>query len=383
MKNFRYLAPTEIVFGSGSFRSLGRLCSDFGKKAIIVTGRNSARKIGAIDIALEQLPDAIVFDQVQENPDSDTCDKGADVCRQNGCDFVVAIGGGSPMDAAKAIAGLALNEGHCVDFFGSGKLINGALPVVAVPTTAGTGSEVTQYAVIINTAENMKRTVSGPEIFPAVAILDPELSVTMSPSITANTGLDALSQAMEGLVSNKSTPVSDTLAIESCKIVGEWLPKAVLDGQDIEARSRMLYAACLSGYVIAQTGTTLVHGMGYYLTIEFGIAHGLANGLLLPPIFRHNAEQMPGKVAAIATALGYPAEATPEDSGDKVVEAIYNLFDKIGVSTSAKDSGSDIERIDWCAEHISKDPTRFKNQPGDVPLEKVRQFYHTAHNGRS
>lgn len=382
MKGFHYLAPTEMVFGAGSFDSLKDQCARFGSKAFIVTGKNSSRKNGALDSALRQLPNAVVFDDVQENPTSDTCNKGGELCRNEGCDLVVAIGGGSPMDAAKAISVLALNAGDCSDFYGSNRFNNGALPIIAVPTTAGTGSEVTPYAVIINSSENKKRTISGQDIFPKLAILDPELSLTMPQSVTANTGLDALSQAMEGIVSLKSTPLSDLLALEACRIVCEWLPKAVGDGTDIEARSQMLYAASLTGHVISQTGTTLVHGMGYYLTIEFGIAHGLANAFLLPPIFRHNAMYLPDKVAEIARALGYVAETSAEDSGEKVVEAIYSIFARIGVAPAAKEAGARLERLNWCAEDIINDKSRFKNQPGEFSLEQVKQIFFSAYEGR-
>lgn len=204
----------------------------------------------------------------------------------------------------------------------------------------------------------------------------------MPPSITAHTGLDVLSQAMEGFVSLQSTPLGDTLALEACRIVREWLPRAVADGTDLEARSRMLYAACLTGCVISQSGTTLVHGLGYYLTLEFGIAHGLANALLLPSAFRHNAACLPEKAAAIATALGRPCEEVPEKAGEHIAEAIYSLFDAVGLSSAAKDHGADAQRLAWCAEDIMDDASRFKNQPGDLSREQVEAFFRSAYEGQ-
>lgn len=187
------------------------------------------------------------------------------------------------MDVAKAIAVLATNPGGCRDYFGSDKYTTPNLAVACVPTTAGTGSEVTPYSVITDLELGMKRTLSGRSLFPAVAVLDPALTLTVPRDVTVNTGLDVLSQAMEGIVSRTSTAVGDALALEACRLVRRWLPECVRDGNDLEARSQMLQASMLAGCVIAQSGTTLVHGMGYYFTTRFGVPHGLANGLVVPP----------------------------------------------------------------------------------------------------
>ena len=330
---------------------------------------------------LAQLPGASVFDEVEENPSTTTCERGGAECRKAGCDFVVALGGGSPMDAAKAIAVLARNPGRCADFFGTDKYAEPNLPVITIPTTSGTGSEVTPYAVITDVAEEIKRTVSGRGLFPVTALLDPELAATMPSHVTANTGLDALSQVMEGMVSKSGTPKGDTLALEGCRIIREWLPRAVADGQDLEARERMMYAAMLSGCVIAQSGTTLVHGLGYYLTSVFGLAHGLANAVLLAPVFRYNAQHEPEKVAAIATALGFPAKPTPENASEQIVEALQALMHDVGVSSAAKDAGVTEEDLKDCANSIYGDRSRFKNQVGEPTLEEVLGFFLQAHAG--
>lgn len=377
---FRYLAPTEIVFGAGTFRSLREHSRRLGARPLVVTGRRFARVSGLLDAALEQLAPrrgAAVFDQVPENPDTSVCDAAAAYCRDRACDHVVAIGGGSAMDVAKAVAGLARNKGGCADYFGADKFSGGALPVLAVPTTAGTGSEVTPYAVIVDARDRTKRTVSGRSLFPAAALLDPDLTRTMPREVAIATGLDALSQAMEGIVSKKSTPLGDTLALDACRRIRRYLPRAANDPGDDEARAQMLYAAMLGGCVIAQSGTTLVHGMGYHYTLARGIAHGLANALLLAPVFAHNARYAPDKVAAIAAALGEP----PSEPGPAVVAAIYRLLQELGVSPAARDHGVKAEDLEAFARDVAADPYRYRNQIGEITEARILGFYSDSHTG--
>lgn len=388
MKPFSYWMPTEVVAGAGCIDTLRERCRAFGKRAFIVTGKHSARCSGALDKALAQLPGAAVFDEVEENPSMETCGRGAAMCRQLGCDFVVAIGGGSPIDAAKAMALLALNEGACADYLGGREDGRPHLPIVAIPTTAGTGSETTPYAVLVEPCDasgggRARNKVTMRGLFPALALLDPELSVSMPRSVTVNTGLDALSQAMEGIVSRRSTPMGDALAFEACRLVREWLPRAASSPGDLDARAWMLYAAMLSGCVIAQSGTTLVHGMGYYFTLEFGVAHGLANALLLTPVFQYNAQQCPGKVAAIAAALGHPCDPAPATAAQAITGALHGLLEALGVSPAAADAGVDPARLAWCAEEIFPDRGRFKNQPGEPTRDEVRRFFEAACAGRA
>ena len=375
---FRFALPTNIEFGSNSFNNLGAHANSFGAAPLIVTGKHSARATGVLERALQLLPNARVFDAIGENPDTTVCDQGAAFCREHNCDLIVAIGGGSPMDAAKAIAVLARNDGPCAQFFGADKYTNSPLPIIAVPTTAGTGSEVTPFSVLVDPTARTKRTIAGNALFPRIALLDPELTRSMPRNVTIATGLDALSQCMEGIVSKKSTPLGDALALDGIRRVCEFLPRAAEDGaNDIEARTEMLCAALASGIIVAQSGTTLVHGMGYAYTIECGIAHGLANALLLAPVFAHNARIAPARVAAIASAMG----GDPAKPGIAVVNALYNLLEKLGVSRCARDHGVTEEQVEIFATEISKDPYRFRNQIGDLTRDDVYRFYRQSLDG--
>ncbi|HOZ45413.1 MAG TPA: iron-containing alcohol dehydrogenase [Candidatus Hydrogenedentes bacterium] len=378
---FQWNMPTRVMLGKNALDSLANDDSGLGRRPLVVTGRSSARASGALDRLLAQWPNAVVFDKVEENPTTDTCDRGAAVCRENRCDLVVAIGGGSPMDAAKAIAMLACNPGRCEDYFGRDVFKKGNLPIIAVPTTAGTGSEVTPYAVITDHAHTFKKTIAGQTLFPQYALLDPTLSVSMSATITANTGFDALSHAVEGMISLKSTPLGDALALESCRVIRQWLPRAVEAPDDLEARGQMLYAAMLAGCVIAQSGTTAIHGMGYYFTLEFGLPHGLANALLLIPAFERNARCLPDKVAAIANALGHPAAPSADHAGRAFRQAIIDLAGQVGLDLSANNAGVAREALRPFAESIVADRPRFKNQTGDWSLEDVAAVFEDAWSG--
>ena len=379
MQSYRYLMPTEVVFETGGLDRLGALCAGLGKRPLIVTGRHAARATGLLDRVLKQFPDAAVYDAVEENPTTLNCDAGGEYCRDAGCDFVIALGGGSAMDAAKAIAALAPRPVTCTELLDAPSLPEGVLPIVAIPTTAGTGSEVTPYAVLVDPDRHAKRTLRGHALFPRFALLDPSITVSLPRDITAATGFDALSQGMEGFLSLRATPFGDILALETCRLVKRCLSQALDRPGNLDARAAMLQAAMLSGCVIAQSGTTLVHGMGYYLTLHCGLAHGLANALLLGPVFVWNAHIAPEKVAALAGALGFPGPARPEAAAANISRALYSLFETAGISPAAREHGVPESRLGPWAEDIITDKPRFKNQIGALNTEDVYGLFHAAY----
>lgn len=378
MQPYQFLGPTKVIFAAGSGKDPAAQFPPLGRRALIVCGRRSARALGLLDTLTAQFPGAVVFDQVEENPSTQTCALGARICREHGCDWIIAAGGGSPLDAAKAIAVLAHSSSDLRELFLRPVLGERVLPLVAIPTTAGTGSEVTPYAVLVDEEEGEKRTIRGESLFPKVALLDPELTVSLPREVTIATGLDALSQGMEGYVSLRSTPLGDVLALEVVRLVRRWLPVAVREPENLEARGQMMHAAMLSGCVIAQSGTTLVHGMGYYYTLRCGLAHGLANGLLLGPVFRFNAKHLPDKVADLARALG---AAESGDSGDDVRVGLARLFSEIGLDVSASAAGVREEQLAAFAADIVGEPGRFKNQVGALGEPEVLQLYRESWEG--
>lgn len=289
--NFTYQMPTKIIAGENCVIDNSSVFSKYGKKALIVTGRKSATLNGSeadVKAALKKEGiDCLVFNEVMSNPTIACVYEGAEVAKKNKVDFIIAIGGGSPMDAAKVIAMLAAQEIDEENLF-SKNYKEEVLPIIAIPTTAGTGSEVTQYSILTNHKLETKMSVSTPLIFPEVAFLDAKYMLSLSIENTINTSIDALSHAVEGMLSVRANTISDALAVRSIAMIMESITKLVeakdadkLELISIELREKLLEASTLAGMVIAQTGTTVVHAMGYQLTYFKDVDHGRANGLLL------------------------------------------------------------------------------------------------------
>ena len=368
--------PVDVRYGPGALAAL-ETSAALGSRPAILCGSGSARRHGHLDAVLKFVPHARVFEGCPENPTYTDCDQYAEGFRSAQIDFIIALGGGSVMDAAKAIALLLGNGGACRDYAGQ-PVPHAPLPVIAIPTTAGTGSEVTPYAVLVDEVANKKVTLRAPGLFPRLAILDPALTTTVPPEVTVATALDALSQGMEGMLSLKSTPLGDTLALDVCHRVYEGLPRVLENPRDLEARGTLLYAAMLSGVIIAQSGTTLVHGMGYPYTLDYGIAHGAANALLLPPLFWWNAMHVPDKVAALAPTLGQKSDASPTAAAAAITDALYGFYRKIHFSPSAKEHDVPEGALVDMAHGIANDPYRFKNQVGTLTETQVYSLYHAS-----
>jgi alcohol dehydrogenase class IV len=311
--NYKYYMPTKVLTGTDCIVNHKEIFKTIGTKALIVTGRHSAKVNGSqgdVITALEAVGiEYIVFDQVMSNPTIACTYEGAKVAKENGVDFIIAIGGGSPIDAAKGMALLAAQEIAEEALF-SGKYEQKVLPLVAVPTTAGTGSEVTQYSILTNDRLQTKTSIATELIFPKVAFVDAKYMEKLSVNITINTAIDALSHAVEGMLSVRASTISDALAEKSIAMIMDCFPmmlKGLETGSyevfDLEMREVLLQASLIAGMVIAQTGTTAVHAMGYSLTYFKVIDHGRANGLLLGEYLRLVAKEEPDLVEKILKAM--------------------------------------------------------------------------------
>jgi alcohol dehydrogenase class IV len=311
MMNINYFMPTKVIMGDNCVVANRSLLKSLGKKALIVSGKNSARANGSLADMTEALEangqSYYLYDRVMSNPTVDCVYEAAQAATKEGCDFVVALGGGSPMDAAKAAAALAPNPVDQSSLFAT--VFTQALPLAAVPTTAGTGSEVTPYAILTNDAAHTKTSVSSPALFPRYAFLDPRYTLGLGRETTINTAIDALSHAVEGMLNVKASSLTDVLARESISIIAGCF--SALGGNaslSPETRRRLLYGSLLGGMVIAHTGTTAVHAMGYALTYHRHIDHGRANGLVfaeyLKAVKQKERDDASRHISALVSALG-------------------------------------------------------------------------------
>jgi alcohol dehydrogenase class IV len=306
-----YYMPTKVVGGENCIIENSALFKELGTRALIVTGRNSAKKNGSCDDVIKALEANgqayTLFDQVMANPAIACAFDAAGAAQRDACDFVIALGGGSPMDLGKAAAAIAVNPLPADALFTTP--FDKALPVAAVPTTAGTGSEMTQYAILTNDAVQSKSSLSSPLLFPRIAFLDARYLLTLSRNTFINTALDALSHAVEGMLGVRASAFTDAAAKSGVRAFAECLP-ALKSGslEDPAVREKLLFAAALDGMVIANTGTTVVHAMGYSLTYFRNVDHGRANGLLLGAYLRfvQRKEKAAGtnRVGGILDALG-------------------------------------------------------------------------------
>ena len=304
---FNFHIATKIIMDEDCVVKNAQLLAPFGNKALIVTGAHSAKANGALDDVFAALSangqSYVVFDKVMSNPTVDCVYEGAELARSERADFVVAIGGGSPMDAAKAIAMLACEDIPKDMIFGG--VYNKRLPLCCIPTTAGTGSETTQYAILTNDEKQTKTSLGSPVLFPDLALLDSKYMEGLSKNVMTNTVLDAFSHSVEGFLTNKANAISDALALEAIKVIAGLFPAINEWRLTKEDRAELLYASTLGGMVIAHTGTTVVHSMGYSLTYFKNVDHGRANGLLLPEFLKFTEKSRPDRVMPILKAAGF------------------------------------------------------------------------------
>ncbi|MGA1847124.1 iron-containing alcohol dehydrogenase family protein [Deferribacter abyssi] len=279
MKNFSFFSPVKVIMSEDQKKELEKILSSYNNIALIC-GRNAAYKTGFVDLLKNTVRGSLfVFDEVEENPSINTVIKGGKFVRQNGCDIIVAFGGGSSLDAAKAISCFATNNRGFYELLNVKKLTNKTIPLVAIPTTCGTGSEVNHYAIITDYEKKDKINFAKEDCFPKFAVLNYNYLKFLSDNMLFATIFDAFTHAFEGYLSKRANPFSDMVALQCIKIILNNLAKEKIDDDSLK---NFLYASTLAGIVILHTGTTLLHSLGYYLTNNKNIHHGLANYILLP-----------------------------------------------------------------------------------------------------
>jgi alcohol dehydrogenase class IV len=320
---YKFFTPTQLLFGEGCAADIGQWIKAFnGTKVLLVTDKGLVRA-GLMDdikqhIIAEGL-DIVVFDEVAENPTEQNVSAGRDLIIRDKIDVVVGLGGGSPMDAAKAMAVLASHPGNIADYeLGLKPLTQSGLPVIVIPTTAGTGSEATMGSVITDQKTHRKFDVVSPLMAPRLALVDPLLTQMLPAALTAATGMDALTHAIEGYTATLASPLTDALHLKAITMLGNDLPRAYHDGSDRQARSNVMMASMIAGIGFPNSGLGAVHGLTLPLGGHFGIPHGIANAIMLPHVMQFNLEACPDKFVDIANALGAQADE-PEQAVSKII----------------------------------------------------------------
>lgn len=303
---FKFIIGTKVLFGINCIDEHKTIFNEFGKKAVIVTGKTSAKASGALDDVVKVLNEYgiryMIYDKVQNNPSLENVKEGGDLARAFSADFVIGIGGGSPLDASKAVAVLAQNEIEPLDLY-KNVFKNRPLPIIAVPTTAGTGSEVTPYSILTRNDMKTKMSFGNEDTFPVAAFIDARYTESMSYETTVDTAVDAFTHALEGYLSKRSMPVSDVLAAHAIKLFGECTDSLLNKKLDLNIREKLLYMSMLAGMVISHTGTTIIHGLGYSLTYFKDIPHGRANGFLIKEYLKYNYEAVKDKIDNVLSLL--------------------------------------------------------------------------------
>lgn len=385
-KTFTVTQPTRIHFGVESIKDLAAQVRSLGGSRVFMVvdpGVVAAGLLPRITVSLEadSLPFTI-YDQIDPEPGLKLADHGAKLAKKAKCDCVIGVGGGSAMDVAKAVSILLTNGGKAADYIGLGKIAKPGVPKIMVPTTAGTGAEVTFTAVFINEKSSSKAGMNGDPLYPDAAILDPTLTTSIPPHVTAATGIDALTHALEAYLSTQAHPISDMYALEAIDLIVGNLGRAYANGDNLAARSAMLLGSLLAGKALATAGVGLVHAMAYPLGGMHQIPHGLANAVLLPYVMAYNLIGAPERFATLAEMLGVDtSEMSLREAGEAAVEAVYRLNDDVGIPKTLADLQIPREDIPEMARIALTVSRPVANNPRKPTLEEVMSIYEEAFNG--
>ncbi|UCE40087.1 MAG: iron-containing alcohol dehydrogenase [Candidatus Aminicenantes bacterium] len=378
MKGFNYYQPTEIRFGRGRVGEIGEVVSQYGKRCLIVT----VPPFSEIEPMFNQVKDSLGnsgvefahFDKVIPNPTTEIVSKGAELAKAHDADVVLGLGGGSSMDSAKAIAVEATHEGTAWDylFFRDTQPTEKTLPVITITTTSGTGSHVTQVAVVTNPEEKCKSAIYNSIVYPKVSIVDPELMLTVPEHITASTGFDVFAHAFESYINPNGSPYTDIMALEAIRLTAKNLPAAVNNGSALDARTQMAWADTLAGLCIANSGVTLPHGIGMAIGGKYPhVMHGEALAVVYPAIMRYSYQHALEKFATVGRLFDNKLNQIDDnEAAERSCDVIQDFIKDIGMLTSFEDLKIPKEELKVLAEASLVLPD-YKNHPKVATLDEV------------
>ncbi|MCG3865420.1 MULTISPECIES: L-threonine dehydrogenase [unclassified Photobacterium] len=377
-----FYIPTVNFMGAGCLTQAADAIKSHGfKKALIVTDKvlNQIGVVTQVAVLLtERDIDSVVYDGTQPNPTIKNVDEGLALLKENQCDFVISLGGGSPHDCAKGIALLAANGGQIGDYEGVDRSAKAQLPVVAINTTAGTASEMTRFCIITDEERHIKMAIVDKNTTPLISVNDPQLMLAKPASLTAATGMDALTHAIEAYVSTAATPITDAVAIKAIELIQQNLRTAVKEGQNLNAREQMAYAQFMAGMAFNNASLGYVHAMAHQLGGYYNLPHGVCNAVLLPHVQRYNAQVSSERLLDVAKAMGVNVEdMTAEQGANAALEAIVALSKDVGIPLGLKELGVKEEDIALLADNALKDACGFTN-PKQATHEEISQIFMAA-----
>ncbi|MGI6006716.1 MAG: iron-containing alcohol dehydrogenase family protein [Ruminococcus sp.] len=381
MEMFSFSIPQNIMFGKGSLRRLPETAGLLGKKKALIISGPHLNKIGMVKKCQDALHaagiDSAAFTETEGNPGTETVDKAAHAYKDSGADFIVAFGGGSPLDVAKAAAILVTYGGHITEYEGVGKVPGPVVPIIAVPTTAGTGSEVTSFSVITDHSRNYKLTVSSNYLLPAYAILDPELIFSVPENTAAACGVDAMVHALEAYLSLAASPFSDMFAMQALKMIGKNLRAYTANRKNEAAAEAMLAGSLFAGIAFSHARLGDVHAMSHPVSAYFNVAHGVANAILLPAIVDYNALADQGKYYNIYRCIA--KAPVPEEifSSEMLGAELRALNGELGIADCLEDVGVKKEFFDVMADDAMKSGNIAVN-PRTTTKPDIIELYHKA-----
>lgn len=381
MNEFTFSVPQNIIVGRGSLAKLPEVAEKSGgKKAFIISGPH-LNKMGIVQSCVDAMKakgiESSVFTETEGNPSVETVDKASAAYKESGADFIVALGGGSPMDVAKAVGVVARYGGSITEYEGADKVPGDIIPLIAVPTTAGTGSEVTAFSVITDHSRNYKLTVFSYKLIPSYAILDAGLLTTAPASVAAACGIDAMVHALEAYISTAASPFSDAMAEKALELIGANIRCYAANRGDIEAAENMLVGSLFAGIAFSWARLGDVHAMSHPVSAYFNVPHGVANAILLPTIVEYNMLADKGKYLNIYNYIAELPAAPEEFTADMLVDELLNLNEALGIPAGLEEAGVTKDKFDAMADDAMKSGNIAVN-PRSTTKKDVLALYEKA-----
>ncbi|MDD4370360.1 MAG: iron-containing alcohol dehydrogenase [Anaerostipes sp.] len=380
--DFNFTLSTHIIFGKNSIEKLPELLKELNAKKIMLIYDGGVKAAGISEIVEKQITkegnESVIFDKVFPNPTDELVEEAAEIAIKQKVQAIVAVGGGSAIDLAKAVNILLTNEGPINRYSGMNQVKNATKPLIAIPTTAGTSSEITDVIALIDTKKVCKYVIIGKNVPATHSIIDPCFTKTMPASVTAATGMDAMTHAIESYLSVMASPVTDFQSLKGLEILSENLEQVVSHPDDLEAREQMMLGCVITGFAFTNANLGLVHGIAHTLSAHFNLPHGMANAAVLPYVVKFNAEAVPQRITEIAKALKLDITGDAEEDTKLVVDKLLMISKAIGIKT-LKEQGIEKDSFDMLADDVLMEPVLNFNPRQGITKEEIIEILNQAY----